>query len=197
MKARHMAALALLAGICIGAGTTRGKPLPVKSARAEMREEDAKELWGWGLHEDGLFHHRSVLFVGLQALLFAGVNAVSERSVFLRSILAIVGLIVAGLWLVATLRQYHGTTKKIRERLVAYGDKQPKNSFFQVYSEIASKRSKSCVPGLTVITGQIIPIVFILAWVSMLAHFYAFPDNPKTFPVNRGQSQTETLPGPR
>ncbi len=131
-------------------------------------DECAREAWKWALHEDTLFQTRSLIFVALQALLFAGIEATYEKILALRYIFVVVGLYVASIWLVAMHRQYSGTLEKIKLSIRQYGEQQPPGNFFHLYYKISADRASSPLPGLNQIIGRIVPLIFILAWLGVL-----------------------------
>jgi hypothetical protein len=129
--------------------------------------ESALEVWKWALHEDTLFHSRSIIFIAIQALLFAGLNVTYEDTVALKYVFIIAGVCTSFLWFVAMQRQ-ENTINQIKEKLRAYGNDH-QDSFLCVYSEIARSRITNFLPSLNQLIGLILPSGFLLAWIAVSA----------------------------
>jgi hypothetical protein len=133
----------------------------------EEDDETALEIWKWALHEDLLFQSRSLLFVAIQALLFAGLGVTYEKTVALKYVFILAGTTISVLWLFAMKRQYLHTINEIKTCLCDYGE--DRTDFFGIYSKIAAKRAGKCLPGLNQIIGGVLPCLFLVIWIAALA----------------------------
>jgi len=141
-------------------------------------EKEAEALWKWLLAENTLFHSRMTVFLATQALLFAGVAGIykaDNSSKLLLFVIALVGLAMAFLWTLAMQRQTAGTINPIKSVLMAFGEKQPEGTFSREYYRIARSRAQSILPGLDLLVGLFVPLIFMIAWCAVA--IFAFCHN--------------------
>jgi len=138
-------------------------------------DDSARQIFEFTKHEDTLFQARTLIFITMQSLLYAGMVAATGLA-DLQVLFISMGLLSAFIWLLATWRQKSGTLNKLKRLLEEYGKRRKSSNFFRLYREIL--KSRSSVLGINDLIGYMVPIMFIVAWFAVLKYLKITPLAP-------------------